>query len=75
MPNNDAIINQLKADALAAARATTIPRNPRAFELADRIWALSDDFLSGAKQLSPRARAMARDLVAYAKELNRRRGS
>jgi hypothetical protein len=58
MPSD--VIAKLKADALAAAARAVIPKNPAAFLLADRIWALSDDFLSGKKQPSLRARAIAR---------------
>ena len=65
MPTDD-VIAKLKADALAAAAAVPLPKNPRAFELADKLLALSDDFLSGRKQPSPRARAIAQDIRSRA---------
>ena len=69
---DDDIIAKLKADALAAAAQVPIPKNPAAYLLADRIWALSDDFLSGRKQPSPRARAIARAIIARADRINRK---
>jgi len=67
----DDIISKLKADALAAAARVPIPKNPTAFLLADKIMALSDDFLTGRKQPSPRAQAIVRAIIA---RVNRIRG-
>jgi hypothetical protein len=64
------IISRLKADVLAAAAQVPIPKNPKAFLLADRIVALSDDFISGRKQPSPRARAIARAIIERADRIN-----
>jgi hypothetical protein len=69
---NDDIIRKLKADALSVARATPIPKNPKAFLLADKIQALSDDYLSGAKTPSPLARAIAQAIIARADRINRK---
>ena len=66
------IISRLKADVLAAAAQVPIPKNPKAFLLADKIQALSDDYLSGAKTPSPLARAIAQAIIARADRINRK---
>ena len=63
---SDDVIAKLKSDALKAAAHVPIPKNPKAFLLADKIRALSDDFMSGAKRPSPRAQAWAREILARA---------
>jgi hypothetical protein len=67
---SDDVIAKLKADALEIARKTPIPKNPKAFLLADKILALSDDYLSGAKTPSPLARTLAREIIARADRIN-----
>jgi hypothetical protein len=69
----DDIISKLKADALEAARAVPIPKNPRAYELADKIWALSDDYLSGRKRPDPVSHALANRIRAIADRILRQR--
>jgi|SRR5215813_2628887 len=70
MPSDD-VIAKLKADALAAAARAVIPKNPAAFRLADKIWALSDDFMSGRKKPSAAAQALARAIMERADRINR----
>jgi hypothetical protein len=48
-----------------------IPKNKKAFLLADKILALSDDYLSGAKTPSPLTRAMARAIIERADRISR----
>jgi hypothetical protein len=66
---NDDVIKKLKDDALEVARRTPLPKNPKAFALADKILALSDDFLSGAKQPSPLASAIICVIIARANRI------
>ena len=73
MPNDD-VIAKLKADALKAAAHIPIPKNPQAYLLADKIVALSDDFMSGRKQPSPRAQARIREIIARADRIMKQRG-
>jgi hypothetical protein len=67
----DKIVEKLRSEALAAARATPVPKNPKAFIMADKLMALSDDFISGAKTPSPFTRAIARSIVERADRINR----
>jgi hypothetical protein len=66
-----AIIAELEAQALE--HAAQIPRpNPKVYLFAEAVRALADDFLTGRRQPSPRARAIADRIRAYAERINRR---